>query len=68
MSRTRRRDAHDNFSVPKQLKFDPDRDDEDTDPRTYNVIQRDYQERNPLKVAEAMDWECKAMGLPMRDD
>lgn len=55
MSRTRRRDIHENFSVPKSMIQTKIEEDEDTDPRSYNVIQRFNPERDTLRVEKALE-------------
>lgn len=67
MSRTRRRDGYDNFSVPKQLVHDS-REDEDTDPRTYNVIQHNRQKWDARRLEKAFSDRSESMGLHVWDE
>ena len=52
MSRTRRRDSFDNYSVPKTLVQTIIDEDEDVDPRSYNNF-----ERSKLEADTHPQWE-----------
>lgn len=64
MSKTWRRE----HSNPHPPIITADEEDEDTDPRSYNVIQRYSQERNPGRLEKALSDRSEALGMFMWDD